>query len=52
MDASIVNKHLRKPKGYARMDNPETLETVGTQGKGRIQTKQSKNNKTQRNITQ
>jgi len=52
MDASTVNKRLRKPKGYARMSNPETLKTVGTQGKGRIQTKQSTNNKTQRNITQ
>jgi hypothetical protein len=52
MDASIVDKRLRTPKGYARMDNSETRETVGTRDTRRRQTKQSKNNKSQRTITQ
>ena len=26
-----VNKRSRKPKGQSRMDNPETLATLGTQ---------------------
>ena len=29
------NKRLRKPKGQSRMDNPETLPTLGTQDTGR-----------------
>ena len=36
---SIKNEHYnkaqRKPKGQSRMDNPETLATLGTQDTGR-----------------
>ena len=35
-----LNKLQRKPKGKSRMDNPETLATLGTQNTGRRQTKQ------------
>jgi len=30
---------LEKPKWQSRMDNPETMETLGTQDTGRRQTK-------------
>ena len=29
-NTSTVNKRLRKPKEQSRMNNPETLATVGT----------------------
>ena len=35
-----ANKRQRKPKGQSRMDNPETLATLGTQEIGRRQRKQ------------
>ena len=34
-----VNKHQRKPKGQLRMDNPWTLNTLGTTDTGRRQIK-------------
>ena len=34
------NKHESNPKWQSRMDNPEKLETLGTQETGRQQTKQ------------
>ena len=52
MDASIVDKRLITPKGYARMDNSETRETEDTRYTRRRQTKQSKHYKSQRTITQ
>ena len=38
----ILNNHLGKTKGQSRMDNPETLLTLGTCDTGQRQTKQSK----------
>ena len=35
-----VYKRQRKPKGQSRMNNPEKLETLGTQDTGRRKTKQ------------
>lgn len=37
--ACIINKRYRKPKMQSRMENPEYLETLGTQDTGRRQTK-------------
>ena len=38
-----TDKHLKKPKGQSRMDNPEKLATLGMQDAGCRQTKQTKN---------
>ena len=38
-----TDKHLRKPKGQSRMDNPEKLATLDMQDAGCRQTKQTKN---------
>ena len=38
-----MNKYWRKQRGQSRMDNPETLAIVGTQGKERRHTKQKHN---------
>jgi len=46
----IDNKHLIKPKWQSRMDNPETLATVGTQYTGR-RTKHRTKYKTQKHNT-
>ena len=35
-------RHLRKPKGQSRMDNPKTLVTLGTRHTGQRQIKQTK----------
>ena len=39
-ELSPLNKNKRKPKGQSRMDNPETLATLGTSDTGGRQTKQ------------
>ena len=40
-----VNKRQRKPNGESRMDNPETLATLGTQDRERKTNKQNTKNK-------
>ena len=40
MNEKLINKHQRKLKGQSRMDNPEKLATLCTQGTGQRQTKQ------------
>jgi hypothetical protein len=39
-----VYKRQRKPKGQSRMDNPDTLVTLGTQDEGKKKTNKKKNN--------
>ena len=36
-----TNKRQRKPKGQQRMDNPETLATLGTQDTGQINVREN-----------
>ena len=44
-----TDKHLRKPKGKSRMDNPEKLATLGMQDAGCRQKPKTKQNKTMSN---
>ena len=37
-----TNKYQRKPKGQSRMDNPETLATLGTQDTGQINVRENR----------
>jgi hypothetical protein len=39
-----VYKRQRKPKGQSRMDNPDTLVTLGTQDEGKKKTNKKQNN--------
>ena len=45
LKCTVHNKRWRKAKGQPRMDNLETLATLGTQETGRRQTKQKHNRK-------
>jgi hypothetical protein len=40
-----VYKRQRKPKGQSRMDNPDTLVTLGTQDEGKKKTNKKKKKK-------